>query len=692
MTAPLCAISVGRRRRWLVFGVALMLIALAAPLGTKFQNAQQNDPSAFLPGGAESVRSLDQQRQFPSGAETPAVTVFHRAAGLTAADRQAIAAFADKLNSDPVAHSRPTSPPLPSEDGTSLLVVTPLAVSGDADALTSAVDEIRARAHAERGEGLQAEVSGPAGYSTDAIKVFNGINTTLFAAALVLVLVLLVLIYRSPVFWIIPILSVVAAEQLLRAAGYALTEVGVTVNGQTAGIALILVFGAGTDYALLLVARYREELRRNESTYQAMRLALAGAAPAIIASAGTVIAALLVVTLAEVNSTAGLGPLSAVGVGLAMISSLTLLPALLLIGGRRAFWPFVPHPGDTGTDATHGRWRRLGDRIARRPRATWIGSLAILLLLATGLTTFSTDLTTADSFRGEPEAVRGQRLISQSFPAGSNAPTVVIVPDAARVTAVAKAATGVPGVADVSSRSEQGPPGTKLSVTLEADPYSTSAFDVIEPLRDAVKHAGGTDVTVGGPTAEEHDLRAASARDNKLLVPLILAVVLVILIALLRALVAPVLLVATVVVSYLAALGASSVIFTELFGFAGTDPSFPLLAFLFLVALGVDYNIFLMARVREETPRHGTREGMLRGLAVTGGVITSAGIVLAGTFLVLGVLPLVALTEIGFVVALGVLIDTTLVRSVLVPALVLDLDARIWWPSLALSKSRLSRH
>ena len=690
MTSLLSAISVGSRRRWLVFGVALVLVALAAPLGTKFQNAQQNDPSAFLPGGAESVRSLDQQRRFPSGAETPAVTVFHRDGGLTAADRQTIAAFADRLSADPVAHSHQTSPPVPSRDGTSALVVTPLAVSGDAGALTSAVDEIRSRAHSERKPGFQVEVSGPAGYSTDAIKVFSGINTTLFAAALVLVLVLLVLIYRSPVFWIIPILSVVAAEQLLRAAGYALTEVGVTVNGQTAGIALILVFGAGTDYALLLVARYREELRRNESTYQAMRLALAGAAPAIVASGGTVVAALLVVTLAEVNSTAGLGPLSAVGVGLAMISSLTLLPALLLIGGRRAFWPFVPHTGGLGADPTHGWWRRLGDRIARRPRATWSGSLSILVILAAGLVTFNTDLTTADSFRGEPEAVSGQQLISQSFPAGSNAPTVVIVPDEARVAAVAKAARGVPGVAEVSSRTEQGPPGTKLSVTLEADPYSTRAFDAIDPLRTVVRRTGGSEVTVGGPTAEEHDLRAASDRDNKLLVPLILAVVLVILIILLRALIAPLLLIATVVASYLAALGASSVIFTKLFGFAGTDPSFPLLAFLFLVALGVDYNIFLMARVREEAPRHGTREGMLRGLAVTGGVITSAGIVLAGTFLVLGVLPLVALTEIGFVVALGVLLDTTLVRSVLVPALALDLGARIWWPSRLSSESRAS--
>ncbi len=408
-------------------------------------------------------------------------------------------------------------------------MVTPLAVSGNADALTSAVDEIRSRAHAERHAGLQAEVSGPAGYSTDAIKVFNGINTTLFAVALTLVLVLLVLIYRSPIFWIIPILSVVAAEQLLRAAGYALTEVGVTVNGQTAGIALILVFGAGTDYALLLVARYREELRRNESTYKAMRLALAGAAPAIIASGGTVVAALLVVTLAEVNSTAGLGPLSAVGVGLAMVSSLTLLPALLLIGGRRAFWPFVPHPGDLGrTRRTAGG---AGSAIASPRGRARPGSAASpsSSILAAGLVTFSTDLTTADSFRGKPEAVRGQQLISQSFPAGSNAPTVVIVPEHARVAAVTRAAASVPGVAEVSPRTEQGPPGTKLSVTLEADPYSTRAFDVIDPLRTAVKHAGGSDVTIGGPTAEEHDLRAASARDNKLLVPLILTVVLVIL-------------------------------------------------------------------------------------------------------------------------------------------------------------------
>jgi RND superfamily putative drug exporter len=284
--------------------------------------------------------------------------------------------------------------------------------------------------------------------------------------------------------------------------------------------------------------------------------------------------------------------------------------------------------------------------------------------------------------------VRGQKLISQSFPAGSNAPTVVIVPDEARVAAVTRAATGVPGVAGVSSRTERGPVGTRLSVTLTADPYSTTAFDVIDPLRRSVKRAGGSAVTVGGPTAEEHDLRLASARDTWLLVPLILAVVLLVLVVLLRALVAPVLLIATVAVSYLAALGASSVFFTKLLGFAGADPSFPLLAFLFLVALGVDYNVFLMARVREEALARGTREGMLRGLAVTGGVITSAGVVLAGTFLVLGVLPLVALTEVGFVVALGVLLDTTLVRSVLVPALVLDLDARIWWPSRAFSGSR----
>jgi len=691
MTAWLCRISVGRRRRWLVVVAAVLLVGAAAPLGTRFDAAQKNDPASFLPGGAESVRSLEQQRRFPSGAQTPAVTVVRRAGGLTTAEMRAVAAFADRLNRDRVAGSLPSSPPLRSRDGTSALVVTPLAVSDDATALTNAVDAIRGRAHALRTEGLQADVSGPAGYSADAIRVFSGINTTLFLAALILVLILLVLIYRSPIFWVIPILSVIAAEQALRGAGYALTQLGVTVNGQTAGIALILVFGAGTDYALLLVARYREELRRHESGYESMRLAIAGAAPAIVASAATVILALLVLTLARVNSTAGLGPLSALGVGLAMISSLTLLPALLLIGGRRAFWPFVPHAGDEGADATHGRWRRLGDRIALAPRRVWIVTLVLLACGAAGLVTFSTGLTTADSFRGTPESVRGQQLISESYPAGANAPTVVIAP-AARATAVARAAARAPGVASVSPRTEAGRPGRKITVTLAADPYSTAAFDGIPPLRRAVQGAGGGAVTVGGPTAEEYDLRQASTRDTRLLVPLILIVVLVILVVLLRALVLPLLLIATVIVTYLAAVGVSALLFDLVFGFPGTDPSFPLLAFLFLVALGVDYNIFLTARIREDTPRHGTHEATLRGLAVTGGVITSAGVVLAGTFLVLGVLPLVALTQIGLVVALGVLVDTLVVRSVLVPALVLDIGERVWWPSrLGRRESRPSR-
>src|SRR6185437_6591244 len=519
MTRWLSGISVGRRRRWLVVAVAVVLVGAAAPLGTRFDAAQKNDPASFLPGGAESVRSLELQRRFPSGAQTPAVTVIRREGGLTATDLRAITRFADSLNREPIADSVRSSPLIRSRDGTSALVVTPLVVSNDATALTNAVDAIRGRAHALRGAGLQAEVSGPAGYSADAIKVFGSINTTLFAAALTLVLVLLVLIYRSPIFWVIPILSVVAAEQVLRGAGYALTQLGVTVNGQTAGIALILVFGAGTDYALLLVARYREELRRHASPYESMRLALAGAAPAIVASAATVILALLVVTLAEVNSTAGLGPLSALGVGLAVMSSLTLLPALLLIGGRRAFWPFVLRAGDQGSDATHGRWRRLGNRIAGNPRRVWIVTLALLACATAGLVTFSTDLTTADSFRGTPESVRAQRLISESFPAGSNAPTVVITPT--RPAAVMRAAAGVPGVASVSSRTEPGPPGTKISVTLAADPYSRAGLSAISPLRRTVQAAGGSAVTVGGPTAEDYDLRQASSRDTRLLVPLI---------------------------------------------------------------------------------------------------------------------------------------------------------------------------
>ena len=497
----------------------------------------------------------------------------------------------------------------------------------------------------------------------------------------VLVLLLLIIIYRSPIFWLIPFLAVALAEVTSQGLGYLLAEAGVTVTGQSAGISSVLVFGAGTDYALLLVSRYREELRRHEDKREAVRVAMLTAGPAILASGLTVMAALLTLSFAEVTGTSGLGPIGALGIGLAMLSTLTVLPALLSITGRKAFWPFIPQLGTHGVDATHGFWSRVAAWVDKGPRRVWIGATALLAVLCLGLTQLNTDLTSGNGFREDVESVEGQALIEQAFPAGSNAPTNVIVPEGSDLEAVQTAVTGAPGVAEVNPEVEQGPTGVKFETTLEEDPYSTPAFDLIPGIRDAAKEAGGEEVLVGGPTAEEYDLRQSAIRDNKLIVPIALFVVFVILAALLRALVAPVVLIGTVILSFGAALGLGSFAFEHIFGFPGMDPGLPLFTFIFLVALGIDYNIFLMARVREETLQGGTRQGVLRGLAVTGTVITSAGIVLAGTFTALGVLPLYSFAQIGFVVATGVLIDTLIVRTLLVPALTLEIGDRVWWPS-----------
>jgi putative drug exporter of the RND superfamily len=465
-----------------------------------------------------------------------------------------------------------------------------------------------------------------------------------------------------------------------RGLGWLLTEAGVTVNGQSSAILSVLVLGAGTDYALLIVARYREELRQRESRFESMSLALRSAGPAVFASGLTVIAALLTLSIAEVNSTASLGPIGALGVAVAMLAMLTLLPAALVLSPRWVFWPRVPHVGDAGVDATHGAWRRVAERVARGPRRVWLGATLVLAAMALGNLAYDDGLTTGNGFRDEVEAVAGQELIDRSFPGGANAPTEVIVSEPGRVPAVTAALRDAPGVAEVRP-GVRGDEGVLLNAVLEGDPYDTDSFDLIPGLREVARRAGVEDTLVGGATAVEYDLRQANARDATLIVPVTLVIVLLILIVLLRALVAPLLLIATVIASFAAALGVGFLVFDHVFDFPGTTPDLALFAFVFLVALGIDYNIFLMARVREEALRHGTREGMLRGLAVTGGVITSAGIVLAGTFLVLAVLPLVFLTEIGFIVAFGVLLDTFLVRSVLVPALVFDVGAKVWWPS-----------
>jgi RND superfamily putative drug exporter len=677
----LFAVVAGRRAKWIVALIWLLAVFGSAfsNLPGKFSDAEKNESSSYLPGDAESTKALDATKRLEGGELAPLVIVYHREAGLTAADKRVIARDRKIFNRKGLRATSRFGRPTYSESGDAALVVAQIKTDGDGRTITDPVEAVRDRL-AIHGGGLVAKVTGGAGYSADAIKVYEGINGTLLLAAFSLVLLLLIVIYRSPIFWLIPLISVGFAEIATRSIGYWLTTLGVTVNTQSTSILSVLVLGAGTDYALLLVARYREELRRHADRHEAMALALRTAGPAIFASGLTVIAALLCLSLAKVNGTSGLGPIGALGIAVAMTAMLTLLPALLVIFGRWPFFPFIPRYDPSAPSEPGGLWGRLGERIAARPRKVWVGVVALLVVLSLGILNFNTGLTSGNGYRDDVESVAGQKLLSESFPSGSNAPTDIVVRDLLKTEAVRSAVAGVPGVVSVQ------PAGTSSDVVLlkaviEPEPYSKDAYDLIPRIRAAAKRAGGENTLVGGATAIEADLRDAAARDTKVIVPIALVVVFLILMVLLRALVAPLLLVGTVILSFTASLGVGSVVFDVVFGFPGSQPSLPLFAFVFLVALGIDYNIFLMARVREETRRHGTRAGILRGLAVTGGVITSAGIVLAGTFLVLGVLPLIFLTEIGFVVAFGVLLDTFIVRSVLVPALVLDVGPRVWWPS-----------
>ena len=735
MRGSLFTFPATRRSKWIVVALWFLAIfvAFGAELPDKFEEAENNEATSYLPGDAESTKALAKTEELQKGEIAPTVVVFRRESGLTPADFRTIEADVGKMTEtrypgvipdgetaasggqerkpeataagDKPAGNGCGSPttevpgqpadyapfvgPICSADGKEAIVTAYINAEGEAELITDPVQDWRDLVSGER-DGLEVKITGGGGFSTDAIEVFESINGTLLLAAVGLVIFLLICIYRSPIFLFIPLISVMFAEFLSRSIGYGVSELGVTINGQSSSIMSVLVLGAGTDYALLLVARYREELHHTEDKHEAMRTALASAGPAIFASALTVIAALLCLTLAKVNGTAGLGPIAAIGIACAALSMLTLLPALLTIFGRRAFWPFIPRfePNSAGETEDpyqhHSFWAKVGRRVAAGPTRVAAGAIAILLVCCAGFAFFSTELTSEDSYRTEVESVEGQELIDKSFPSGTTALTDVIVPSPAEVPAVKKAVEGVDGVESVTGPVARGPEGTLIQATLEPNPYSTEAFDLVEPMREAATEAS-PDALVGGPSAVEFDVREAAGWDSIVIPPLILLVVFLILIALLRAVIAPLVLIGTVILSFLAALGVGYFVFDVIFGFPGSDPSLPLFAFVFLVALGVDYNIFLIARAREETEKHGSEQGMLRALAVTGGVITSAGIVLAGTFSVLAVLPLVFLTEIGFVVAFGVLLDTFLVRSVLVPALAISLGDKFWWPS-ALSR------
>ncbi|HET9974186.1 MAG TPA: MMPL family transporter [Streptosporangiaceae bacterium] len=669
----------GRRAKWIVLAGWLIVLALAGPLAGKLGSAEQNDAKSWLPASAESTQVLDLQSRVQSPNVYPAVVVYDRPSGITAADRAQAAADIDRFAGVPGVQRSQITGPIVSKDGKAIQAIVPVDLGKDGwDKAAPAADSLRGIAQSGS-DGMAVHIAGPLGTAADSSDAFGGLDSTLLLAALTVVIVLLLVTYRSPVLWLLPVISAGAALVTSQAVIYLLARnAGLTVNAQSAGILSVLVFGAGTDYALLLTARYREELRRHADRHQAMAIALRRAGPAIIASAGTVILAMLALMVAELNSTSGLGPVLAIGVGVALLAMLTLLPALLVTCGRWVFWPARPAFGSP-EPASGGMWARIGQAIALRPRVTWVATALVLGIMALGLTGLkASGLSNADSFRGTPDSVVGEEVVAQHFPAGAGQPVVVIGSQAAGPQ-LAAALREVPGITGVTQPREVAG-HAYLEGTLIAPADSGAAYDTINAARNAVHAVPGADAIVGGNTAVNLDVQNAAAQDQNLIIPLILAVVLVILAVLLRALVAPLILLATVVLSFAATLGVSALVFNHLFEFGGADTAFPLYVFVFLVALGIDYNIFLMTRVREEAARSGPRRGALTGLAVTGGVITSAGAVLAGTFAMLGTLPVTALAELGFAVAFGVLLDTIIVRSVLVTALNLDLGRWMWWP------------
>ncbi len=667
----------GRLTAWLVLAVALLaggsVIATAGAVRTA------NDPTASLPATAESTKVAALQRQLPSGQSNPALVVYSRdGQALTAAD-------VTKIEQDAEAF-RSAGPPIFSDKRDAALVAVPLAADAPADETIAAVAGLRETARAGLPDGLTAQVTGGAGFAADIADSFTGANTNLLLVTVVVVALLLLVTYRSPVLWLVPLAVVGLADRVASALVALLSRhTDLTIGDSTVGIVTVLVFGAGTDYALLLISRYREELHRHADRREAMRRALRGAGPAIAASAVTVVLSLLTLLLASLNDTVALGVTAALGIAVAALFALIALPAALVVCGRGLFWPFVPRVGEGGTEQERGVWARVGRGVARRPGLVTVVSLVVLGVLSTGLIGTRLGLSQTEQFRVKAESVDGLTTLSRYFPAGAADPTVVITSPAAADRDLA-AVTATPGVAQARVAEKSGQL-VSISTVLTAAPDTPESYATIRALRTAVSD----DALVGGSVATAMDSRDSARRDLRVIVPVILLVVLLVLGLLLRAVVAALLLIGTVIASFGAALGAGSWLFREVLGYPGLDNQVPLYAFLFLVALGVDYNIFLVTRAREEAPTRGTQAGMIHALAATGAVITSAGILLAAVFAVLGVLPIITLTQIGVIVGLGVLLDTLLVRTVLVPALATLLGDRFWWPADPAAAHRADR-
>ena len=707
----------GRKALWISIISILVWLSIGGFAGgafSKISTVQENDNSAFLPDSAEStiagevlVKFSSQDDQlFPAlllllGDLNPATNAqaFERVNQYSATLLSKTLPATGKPLSTYFARGVPLTP-IPSADGKAILINAQLDFAvADANIdgepiFPKIIEFIREDMEKEfTSAGITTHVTGPAGLFADLFEAFGSIDTRLLQTTLIVVAIILIVVYRSPVLWILPLFTAASALGIATMIVYYLArEDIIDLNGQTQGILDVLVLGAATDYALLLIARYREELHQHQSRFEAMKIALRGVVEPIIASGSTVIAGLMVLLLSDLSSNRGLGPVGSIGIASSMLAVLTLLPALLIVFGRWIFWPKIPRFGDVD-EKLSGIWSKVGSLVDRRPKAVWISTALALLIFAGFSTTLKSDgLSQSEAFTTRTDSVIGLEKLGEHFPSGEGTPVEIVV-DQADIASAAAAIGRVSNVASVVPLTNVDPvtqrPTSQLKVvdgkvvlyaTLKVAPDSAEGKESIPLIRQAAKQVN-PNILVGGQSAIGYDVDQSSRRDNRVIIPIVLLLIAVILGFLLRSILAAALLLGTVVLSFAATLGVCALVFDNVFGFAGTDAAFPLFAFIFLVALGIDYNIFLMTRVREESLKIGTRAGIIKGLTVTGGVITSAGIVLAATFGVLGILPLVFLAELGFAVAFGVLLDTIIVRSLLVPALVRVIGPKIWWPS-----------
>ncbi|ORB86187.1 hypothetical protein B1987_23175 [Mycobacterium kansasii] len=675
------AAAVTGRRSWLITaGVVVLGIAFMVMIGP---NAAAGQAPQSVPTDSDSAKVEALSAQFPGSERAPLLLVLTRAdeTVLDTPDVRAAEQARDRMQ----AAAQPGGPPTPvpvrvSADGKAAIGVVSISAHLSGLELSETVRSLRAAASRGLSADLDAHVTGGPAFGADIANAFSGANVTLLAVTGTVVALLLIATYRSPVLWLLPLLVIGFADRLAAAAGTAVAAVtGLSFDGATSGITSVLVFGAGTNYALLLISRYRQELRQHPDHRRALARAVRMAAPAIVASNATVVLALLTLIFAATPSTRSLGALAACGLLVAAVSVLVVLPPLLALSGRRLFWPFVPEPSARGASLESGLWHTVAERVARRPALVATATIALLALLATGLLGTRIGLSQTEQFRVKADSVTGFDVVARHFPAGLSSPTLVVAP-AAQAQQVQQAISATPGVAAATESGGSATGLTKWSVVIDAPPASEQAFGIVAALRHSTTAVAPT-ALVGGADAQALDIRDAAAHDRRLLIPAILTVILLVLYVLLRAALAPPTLLAATILGALAALGLGGWASIHVFGFPALDNSTPLFAFLFLAALGVDYTIFLVTRAREEAAQHGARDGMVRAVSATGGVITSAGIVLAAVFCVLGVLPLIALTQIGIIVGLGILLDTFVVRTLVIPALFAVIGDRIWWPT-----------